>query len=88
MNKFDETSELNFLTYIEDIKNKLKKEAPQWEVKKQRSPTNSRLFYHLSRFDFTIKDQAWPFTLHEFVFAYEEDGKYYLFNQHPIVKKG
>lgn len=86
--EFQEVSEMEFLTYIEDIKQRLLKDAPEWHVNVQAtSSAPPKLFYHLARFDFTKgKDQTWPITLKEFIFAYEVGGEraFFILNQHPL----
>lgn len=94
MYRFEEVSELELVTYIEDIKNKLQKIAPEWMVNRMSSPHEDRamLNYHLCRWDFTKgKDQKWPVDFFEGVFAYEEgignDRKFYILNYNPIQER-
>lgn len=93
---FDEVSEVEFLTYLEDIRLRLMKEAPEWHVNVQTvSVPSPRFFYHLARFDFSKgKDQTWPVELRENIFAYEVladelpgDSTFFILNQHPMSKK-
>ncbi len=92
--KYDDVSEVEFLTYIENIKRQLQKEAPEWEVHVQHTPDNI-ILHHLARWDFTKgKDQTWAVHLYPWVFAYEQilyketvEKKFFLLNKHPIEKK-
>lgn len=86
--KYEEVSELEFATYLHDIKQRLQKDAPEWHVNKHVVGHPPRTMYHLCRWDFSKgKHQIWPIHMGQHIFAYEEGDKYYLFNQHPIVEK-
>ncbi len=92
MNEFKEVTLEEFNAYIDDIKERLKKDAPEWSVVNQSSGAKwPLLYYHLARIDFSKgKDHTWPITLNSWIFAYEEKRgddyplKYYLLNLHPI----
>jgi len=84
--KYDTVTELEFCTYLDDIKARLKKDAPEWHINKHIIPPLT--MYHLSRWDFSKgKDQTWPINMEGFIFAYEETDKYYLLNKYPITEK-
>lgn len=95
--EYQEVSALELHTYLDDIRQRLLKDAPEWHIVfDTRSDPNPRTFYHLARFDFTKgKDQTWPIPLHEFIFAYEvlaadlAPGKsiFFILNQHPLGDK-
>lgn len=94
---FHEVSELEFLTYLEDIKNKLLKIAPYWHMTREIVPDNPLTAIHfLRQWDFISthgRKQPEGYTLHQWPFAYDEKqeadtkvSKYFLLNQNPVVK--
>lgn len=97
MLKYENVDDLNFYTYLEDIKNQLLKHAPEWEVQYHEMPNTDdndsafKGYYNLGRWDFSKgKDQTWPIKMLQHIFAYtelDENRKplnHYLLNSHPI----
>lgn len=88
MIKFDEVSALEFYTYLEDIKNRLVKDAPEWRLEQKTTSNPPKTLYHLGQWDFTKgRQKTWPVELSQFIFAYVQDDKHYLLNHHPIQNK-
>lgn len=90
--RYDQVTEYEFSTYIEDIKRQLKKDAPEWHIISHKVDNPPRVLYHITQWDYTKgKDQQWPIVIQEFNFAYEEkeekEKKFYLLNIPPITKK-
>ncbi len=86
--KYEDVSPLEFYTYLEDIKNRLKKDAPEWHLTSKTMGDPLQTMYFLERWDFTKgKDQKWPIKIASNIFAYIADEKYYLLNKHPITEK-
>jgi hypothetical protein len=87
--KFEPVTQLEFYTYVEDIRKRLKKEMPEWHVNQINlgsspgvAPTT---YYHCCRWDFTkSRDRVWPLTVDQHIFAYIRDEEYFLLNKHPI----
>lgn len=93
--EFQPVRELDFLTYLEDIKQKLAALAPCWKINRVLVPENPFIaIYHLHQWDFVTpngKMQPKGYVLQQFPFAYdqkEEDNPtvstYFLLNRSPI----
>jgi len=82
MTKFEEVSALEFYTYLEDIKNKLANEVPQWKVEIKVAGQPPQTFYHLGQWDFTNGKVEKPFF--QGIFAYHLEDRHYILNHHPL----
>lgn len=76
----------------DDIKHKLAKIAPLWEVYAHYvTIPNPAIFFHLRRFDYSVKapDQPEGYKLECFIFAKKdvEKEKFYLLTKSPIVRQ-
>lgn len=100
MLKYEDVDALSFYTYLEDIKTRLGKEAPEWELQYHEMPNvddsscASRGYYNLGRWDFSKgKDQKWPINILSHIFCYMDLDekrhpiKYFLLNHHPLQAK-
>jgi len=88
--QFNQKTQEEFEAYVDDIKQRLKKDAPEWHVHLQSvSYPEPCLYYHLARFDFSGgKDMTWSIPINTWVFGYEkkegDDLKHFLLNIHPL----
>jgi hypothetical protein len=92
--EFSPISKEELDAYMDDIKGRLVKDAPEWHITSQQTSTPTEcLWHHLARFDFSKgKDLTWDIPISTWVFAYEEhkgNGVYQCFklNLHPLEHK-
>ena len=84
--KFEPVTPLEFYTYLEDIKQQLKKKMPEWHVNQiNLNCYPATIYYHCCQWDFTKgKSKRKPLTVAEHIFAYVREEEHFLFNKHPI----
>jgi hypothetical protein len=87
-------SKEDYEAYIEEIKARLLKDAPEWQVvMQQTSSPNEALWYHIARIDFSGgQNMTWNIPINTWVFAYQKhegngEYTYYKLNLHPLEHK-
>lgn len=84
---YEQTSQENMESYIDNIKTRLANEAPEWHVVLQ--SIGSDCYYHIARFDFSKGPNYFPeIPINYWIFAYQRIGpdktEYLLSNIHPL----
>jgi len=80
-----------FTNYMNSIMETLKEKAPEWEIVVKSTPYFSATgegimtCFHLARWDFSGgRNMTWGIPINCWIFAYHQDGKFYVLNLHPL----